>query len=146
MKLNLACCLIGVCFVGCTPSQPAGKKTNATGNSAAQPHEHESVTSLPIAMKQLSAHVQTIAKAFEEKKPDDAHDALHDIGYLLKSIPALAKDMSDDKKSAVMKSVGELKESFDALDDMLHGGPETPYSKVEERITTAMANLRTAIE
>ena len=146
MKLNFACCMIGVCLVGCTPSQPAGNKTNTAGNGPAQPHEHESVTSLPAAMKQLNTHVETIAKAFSEKKPDDAHDALHDIGFLLESIPALAKDMSDEKKSAVKKSVDELKESFDALDETLHGGPETPYSKVEERITAAMAGLRTAIE
>ena len=141
MKMQFACFLIGVCLIGCTPSQPAAKKT-----TTAQPHEHKTVTSLPAAMKQLSTHVETIAKAFSEKKPDDAHDALHDIGYLLESIPELAKDMSDEKKSAVMKSVDELKENFDALDETLHGGPETPYSKVEERITAAMAGLRTAIE
>ena len=141
MKMQFACFLIGVCLVGCTPSQPATTKA-----TTAQPHVHETVTSLPAAMKQLNTHVETIAKAFSEKKPDDAHDALHDIGFLLESIPALAKDMSDEKKSAVKKSVDELKESFDALDETLHGGPETPYSKVEERITAAMAGLRTAIE
>lgn len=146
MKLNLAYCLIGVCFVGCTPSQPSGKKTNTVGNGTAQPVEQESVTSLPVAMKQLNTHLATVAKAFSEKKPNDAHDALHDIKNLLESIPALAKDLPDEKKSAVMKSVDELKESIDAVDETLHGGTETPYSKVEERIMAAMAGLRTAIE
>ena len=128
-------------MVGCTPSQPAGKTATTV-----QPQGKETVTTLPAAMKQLSAHVETIAKAFSEKKPDDAHGALHDIEYLLESMPGLTKDMPEEKQSAVKKSVAELKESFDALDETLHGGPETPYSKVEERITTAMAGLRTAIE
>ena len=141
MKLNFACCLIGVCLVGCTPSQPAAKTA-----TTAQPHEHETATSLPAAIKQLNTHLETVAKAFSEKKPDDAHDALHDIGFLLKSIPALAKELPDERKSAVKKSVDELKEGIDALDETLHGGPETPYSKVEERIAAAMAGLRTATE
>ena len=145
MKLNLTYyCLIWVCIVGCTPSQPAGIKTNMAGNGTALPHAK--VTNMPAAMIQLNTYVETIAKAFSEKKPDDAHNALHDIDNLFKSIPALIKDMPDEKKSAVMKSVDELKGSFDALDDTLHGGTETSYSKVEERITTAMAGLRTAME
>ena len=143
MKLKLACCLIGGCFVGCTPSQPAGKQSMTVGSGTAH---LETAATLPTAMKQLHAHVETIAKAFAEKKPDDAHDALHDINLLFKSIPALAKALPDEKKADIKKAVDELKESFDALDETLHGGPETPYSKVEERIATAMSSLRAASE
>ncbi len=141
MKLNFACCLIGLFVIGCTPSQPIEKKTTTV-----QSQEHATATTLPAAMKQLNANVETIVKAFTEKKPDDAHNALHDIDHLFVSIPALAKDMSEEKQSVIKKSVDELKESFGALDETLHGGPETPYTKVEERITAAMAGLRKAIE
>ena len=97
-------------------------------------------------MKQLNEHAETISKAFLAKTPDDAHDGLHKVGDLLMSIPALASHLSEEKQSVVKKSAKELFECFGALDETMHGGPDTPFSKVADRITAAMAELKTASE
>lgn len=146
MKLRLAYCVIGVCLVGCTPSQPSTKSSGSTGKGAAHSHEHAAPATLPEALKQLSAHAETIGKAFLAETPNDAHDSLHDVGYVLESFPILAKDLSDEKKAAIKKSADELFECFGALDETMHGGIETPYSKVGERIKTALSSLKSAIE
>jgi hypothetical protein len=140
MKLKLACFLIGICLLGCEPK----KKESSMGGRA--PEEHVHATTLPGAIKELDEHVATITKAFTSSKPDDAHDALHDVGHVLESIPGLAKSLTDVKKAAIKKSVDELFACFGALDETMHGGPETPFSKVGERITAAMSELRTATE
>ncbi len=146
MKLRLAYCVIGVCLVGCTPSQPSTKSSGSTGNNAAHSHEHTAPANLPEALKQLDAHAETIGKAFVAETPNDAHDSLHDVGYVLESIPVLAKDLAEEKKAAVKKFVDELFECFNALDETMHGGIETPYSKIGERIKTALSGLKSAIE
>ena len=146
MKLRIATCLIAVCLLGCEPKPPNVKVggPNTTGNAHA--HEHDAPTTLPDAVKQLATHTDTISKAFTDKKPEDAHDSLHDVGHVLEAIPGLAKDLSDEKKTAIKKSVDELFACFGALDENLHGGPETPYSKIEDRVKTAMTELKSAIE
>lgn len=146
MKLRIATCLIAVCLLGCEPKAPNVKTGGANNSANAHAHEHDAPTTLPDALKQLAKHTETISKAFTDKKPEDAHDSLHDVGHVLEAFPSLAKDLSDEKKAAVKKSVDELFACFGALDENLHGGPETPYSKIEERVTTAMTELKSAIE
>lgn len=138
MKLKLVCCLIGICLLGCEPKK---KETSMGGR---EPETHTHATTLPGAMTELEQHVATINKAFTANKPDEAHDALHDVGHVLLSMTDLSKNLPDDKKAAVKKSVDELISCFDALDQNMHGGTETPFSKVSERITVAMADLNAA--
>jgi len=140
MKLQLVCCVVVICLLGCEPK----KKESSMGGKAPDTHVH--ATTLPGAMKELDEQIATITKAFTASKPDDAHGALHDVDHVLESIPKLAKDLSDDKKAAIKKSVDELSTCFHMLDETMHGGPETSFDKVGERITTAMAELRTATE
>ena len=146
MKLRIATCLIAVCLLGCEPKSPNVKVGGPNTTGTAHAHEHDAPTTLPDAVKQLATHTDTISKAFTDKKPEDAHDSLHDVGHVLEAIPGLAKDLSDEKKTAIKKSVDELFACFGALDENLHGGPETPYSKIEDRVKTAMTELKSAIE
>ncbi len=139
MKLKLACCLIGICLLGCEPKKP---ETKSMGGRAPETHTH--ATTLPGAMKELEEHIATITKAFTASKPDDAHDALHDVGHVLIGLPDLAKSLPEEKKAAVKKAADELTSCFSALDETMHGGPETPFTKVGERITAAMAELAAA--
>ena len=134
MKLKLAFCLIGICLLGCEPK----KTTPAAGKT---PAAHSHAATLPEAIKELNEHVGTITKAFAAQKPNDAHDALHDVGHVLEELTGLAKGFPDEKKAAVKKVVDELTSCFLALDDTLHGGPETAFDKVGDRITAAMADL-----
>jgi hypothetical protein len=140
MKLKLACCLIGICFLGCET-----KKVPVVGGREA-PHAHQHASTLPEAITELSGYVETVGKAFTSNKPNDAHDALHDVGHVLESLTDLSKGLSDEKKAAVGKAAKELMECFGALDETMHGGPETPYTKVGDRITAAMASLKQASE
>ena len=146
MRLRIAYCVIGVCLVGCTPSQPNTKTPGSAVKNEVHSHEHNAPSSLPEAVKQLNAHVETISKAFAGGTPNDAHDSLHDVEYVLESILDLAKDLSDEKKTKIKKSLYELRECFAALDETMHGGQETPYSKVGETIKTALSSLKSAIE
>ena len=143
MKLKFAFCVvgIGICLLGCTPKEQNAKPSGKTALK-----QEDGPKSLPAALKQLTEHAETISKAFTSNKPDDAHHSLHDVGHLLECIPDLAKDLSDEKKEVVKKSVADLFECFGALDDAMHGGTDTPYTKVGERITAALAGLKTATE
>jgi len=146
MKLRIAGCLIGICLLGCEPKTPGGKMAGENSKGGAQAHEHDAPKSLPDAVKILAKHIETINKAFNEKKPEDAHDSLHDFGHVLEATPALAKDLSDEKKAAIKKSVDELLACYNALDETLHGGPEIPFSQIEERLAAAMTDLKSSIE
>jgi hypothetical protein len=143
MKLKLAICVagIGICLLGCTPKEP---NTKPAGGTALK--QVSGPKTLAEAFQQLNGHAETISKAFTSNKPDDAHHSLHDVGHLLECMPELAKDLSDEKKELVKKSVADLFECFGALDDAMHQGTETPYSKVADRITAALASLKTATE
>lgn len=109
-----------------------------------EPEAHSHATTLPGALKELEGQVATITKAFTTGKPEEAHDALHDVGHVLIGMPDLAKSLTADKQAAVKKSVDELVSCFDALDQNMHGGTETPFTKVSERITAAMTELSAA--
>jgi len=130
--------------LGCEPKTPVTKTTGAINKGSVQAHEDPK--SLPDAIKILEKHTGTINKAFNDKKPEDAHDSLHDVGHVLEAIPALAKDLSDEKKATIKKAVDELFACFGTLDETLHGGPEAPFSKIEERIAAAMTDLKSSIE
>jgi len=143
MRLTLLCCLIATCLLGCTPTKPAVSGGKDSGHS----HEHQAPTTLAEAVKQLEEHAGTIGKAFAANKPDDAHGSLHDVRFLLTdSLPGLTKDLPEEKKVAIKNPMDELLACFSALDDAMHGGPETPYTEVGERITAATASLRSAIQ
>ena len=144
MKSKNAYWIAGICFLGCTASKPDSKLVDSKGDTAAHSHAPHSSTNLPDSIKQLSLLEETISKAFKANTPDDAHDSLHEVGHLLESISTNVSGLADEKKNAVKKSVDELFACFGALDETLHGGPETPYSKVQERIATAMSALRSA--
>jgi cytochrome c556 len=143
MKLKLAFCVVGmgICLLGCTPKERLSPPSAKTALK-----EEVGPRTLQEAMTQLNGHSETISKALTSNNPDDAHHSLHDVKNILASIPKLAQELSDDKKEAVKKSVAELRECFDALDDSHHGGPDTPYTKVGDRITAALASLKTATE
>ena len=143
MKLKFAFCVIGIgiCVLGCTPKEQNSKSTGRTALK-----QEEGPKTLPDALKRLTEHAETINKAFTSNKPDDAHHSLHDVGHLLECVPELAKDLSEEKKEVVKKSVAELFECFGALDEAMHGGTGSPYSKVADRITAAMAGLKSATE
>lgn len=146
MKLRIAGCMIGICLLGCEPKTPGTKMAVGSNKDSVQTHEHDDPKSLPDAVKILAKHVETINKAFNDKKPEDAHGSLHDFEHVLEAIPSLAKDLSDEKKATIKKSVDELLECYHALDETLHGGPETPFSKIEERLAAAMTDLKSSIE
>ena len=146
MKLKFTYWVVGICFFGCTPSEPAAKSVPTTVNAITPAEARESLSKFSEALQRLNVLAETISKAFQANTPDDAHDSLHSVGHLLESIPGLANHLSDEKKTVFKVSVDELFECYGALDETMHGGPDTPYSKVAERIRTAMAALRSASE
>jgi len=142
--LSLACGLVCIGFTGCEPKASTTPNTATTGGDHGHGHEHKAPTSLADALKEVAVHQSAIKEAFANKKPEDAHDSLHEIGHTLEAIASLAVTpaSSDADKQSVKKAVDELFECFGAMDDTLHGKTGKSYDEVAERIDAAVASIK----
>jgi hypothetical protein len=131
LVVGLVCGLMG-CGTTATSSTTAGK-------SAAD----DSPKTFAEALEQLASQKTNIQTAFEKSDPESAHDDLHTIGHVLESLPALAKKsgIAEADLPAVKEAVDALFDAFGKLDETLHGGDETPYKDVAEKIDTALSAL-----
>ena len=133
--LGLAICLAGG-LTGC------GSATTNKADTATSAAEH-SPENFSEGLQKLVSQKTRIQTAFEKSDPDSAHDDLHEIGHVLESLPALAKKsgIAEADLPAVKEAVDSLFDAFGKLDENLHGGDETPYKDVAEKIDTAIAAL-----
>ncbi|MDX1928131.1 MAG: hypothetical protein SFV81_16510 [Pirellulaceae bacterium] len=131
LVIGLACSLLG-CGVTVT-------NTKTTGASTAG----DVPQTFAEALEQLSNQKKNIQAAFEKSDPESAHDDLHTIGRLLESLPNLAtkSGIAEADLPAVKEAVDALFDAFGKLDETLHGGDETPYQDVAEKIDTALSAL-----
>ena len=136
--LSRLCLAVGLAcgFVGC------GTTANSTTSAGTSDKEHAPAT-FAEALAQLATQKTNIQGAFEKSDPESAHDDLHTIGHLLESLPALAKKsgIAEADMPAVKEAVDALFDAFGKLDETLHGGDETPYKDVSEKIDTALSAL-----
>ena len=127
-------------MVGCVPkNQEKGPVAVAVKSKTG---DHNSETTLAIALAEIDKHRVEIKEAFLKKQPEDAHDALHEVGHSLESIVGLSGAKTVEAKQSVKKAVDELFECFGALDDSLHGKTGKSYEEVGERIDAALAVLK----
>jgi hypothetical protein len=122
------------------------EKTSNHDHDHDHDHAHEEVTAKSVGevWKGIEGFAATIKKACEAGKPDDAHDALHEIGHSLEAMEGLAaKELKDDESKAVAKSALKvLFDSYDAIDQVFHGGAGKKYEDVAKDIDDSMATIR----
>jgi hypothetical protein len=90
-----------------------------------------------------------ICKAFADGTPDDAHDALHEVGHSLEELPGLAAkegDLTAEQLSAVETAVEALFDGFGELDGTLHGGGEVDIKELEEKLSQALEKLEEVVQ
>jgi len=151
MKLKCALMIVlGVAvaasMIGCEAKEQAkgavACKAEAASKGGDHDHDdHKQATSLKKALETIERYRAEIKEAFSKKQPEDAHDALHEVGHSLESITNLAGTTTTEAKQSVKKAVDELFACFGAMDDTLHGKTGKSYDEVGERIDAAMAIL-----
>ena len=115
------------------------------GSTHGHQHDDDRPTSLVAAISDIKEHGSEVSEAFQAGDPDAAHEALHELGHLLVSIPALADEsaMSSEDRSEVKRAGKQLFDAYDKLDQLMHGKKEdkkkaaATYAEIEDTIVAA---------
>lgn len=96
------------------------------------------------AWQQVEKFAGEIKKACEADKPDDAHDALHEIGHSLEAMEGwTSKELKDDTAKASAKAALKvLFDAFGAIDEGMHGGQGKKYAEVGQAIEEALSTIK----
>lgn len=109
-----------------------------------QASSEEQAASFRESVAGIEAMATTICKAFADGTPEDAHDALHEVGHSLEKLPALAAKegkLTEEQMTVVNEAVEALFDGFGKLDDTLHGGEEVDIAAIEGTLTETLAKL-----
>ena len=138
-------CLVFAASGGCNSSQHASEEKNGPGHS--HEHEHEGAPkSLHAAVNQLRDMWFDISTAMDRRDPDAAHDALHDVGHVLESMPDLAAetDLPESEWNEVKAAVNKLFDAFGDIDSAFHekdGDKVAAYESAKATIDEGVATL-----
>lgn len=113
-------------------------------------HEgHHHPESLADLVGELDRLVGTVREGMEAGVSEKADSAVHEFGHLVEDVEALAKkaELPADVQEAVVKAGAALFESFDKLDQAIHGGGDVAAAWKEqgEGIDAAMKTLKDAV-
>jgi hypothetical protein len=139
-RLTVMSLLVTLC--GCQTGEPGTAKPE---DVAAETHHDTAPLNFADALKKVEEAKEKICVAFEQGTPDEAHDALHQVGHMLEDLPQLAtqgRELSTETVSAINQAVESLFDGFGKLDDTMHGGAEVELDKIKQQLTQSLANLR----
>lgn len=147
LVLAVSCGTVGL--PGCADQAGEESHSHVDGDEHGEHAEHgeHQVDSFEEAVAELSEMKTVICKAFAEQTPDDAHDALHDVGHLLESIPDLASkdlELESEAMASLDAAVEALFDGFGKLDETFHGGDEVDAEQIEKALTQAIDQLKQA--
>ncbi|MEC8556376.1 MAG: hypothetical protein VXZ82_15310 [Planctomycetota bacterium] len=151
--LSLVLCFSVAAFVGCgdaTEESNGGDNTESheghdhgDEHAHGDEHSHEPET-FAEALEEVKEMKTKICKAFSDGTPNDAHDALHDVGHALEGLSKTAgkeADVTPEQLEKVKVQVEALFEGFAKLDGVMHGGPEVKIEDLEKTLTAAITEL-----
>jgi hypothetical protein len=140
-QLCLLACLSFTLTAGCQETAPENAKVEEDHS-----HEHAHAETLAEALTELTEFHSDIAAAFTAEKPDDAHDALHDIGHVLEELTPLAKNekLPEDRVAAIETAVKTLMDGYGELDKTMHGAEGKGWSEVSTSLEDALKSIKTA--
>lgn len=147
---GLALCLVA--FGGCTPGTPAAKSPGGATSEVEHGHEHgadehddehAAPKSLADAVAQAKELDRQIADAYTAGKPDDAHDAMHEIGHLFEAMGPLidTATLSSTQVSEARAAREKLFDLFNQLDEGMHGGTVVSYADLQSEIEAGFTQL-----
>ena len=142
---NIALCLVGVSIIGCDPME---KKPKPAAGAHDHEHSHHGPESFTEAVADIEKHQKTIKEAFSNSKPEDAHDALHDIGHSIEALVELGKKQGIEAADlqTINKASEDLMMAFGAVDETLHGGKGKNYDEVAEQVDAAITSIKTFLK
>lgn len=152
---RLGCLLIAfIVLTGCGDSHDGSSHADHDhdhGHDHGHEHEHSDVIHLSFAevVEKIGTHRDAIQTAFANDKKDDAHDPLHDIGFLIERLSdaAAETDMSEEDWNAVKQAAEQLASAFGKVDGLFHDDPEgVPFSDVESDVQTALTTLQAKVD
>ncbi len=135
---------VPVALIGCTKTEsPSASSIGLPPELGEEELAHAHPETFEAAMEQLTTFKSQIQTAFEGGTPDDAHDALHEIGHVLECLPELATKVTDDadKKKAVAEATEKLFDAYEKLDKSMHGGDAIEYVSIKEDVDSAFTAL-----
>lgn len=134
--------------IGCAQKTPPSPTTAHAPEHEARPDSYAA------AVAQIREHGATIARAYSAGTPDEAHEALHEVGHLLGLLPELAGDtgMQGEDRQAVQDASRQLMEAYGKLDQLMHGAAADKsaqaadtFAGVADDITAATKTLEAKI-
>lgn len=140
IRIQFGCLLGLLCLqliAGCQTSQSTGPDGSPTEQADFQ-----------STLNQVESMKTEICKAFTDGQPDEAHDALHEVGHVLEQLPELANkaaQLSESQVAAVQQSVEQLFNGFGQMDDQLHGGDQIDVATIEKQLSQALTDLRKVV-
>lgn len=153
--------ITAVSFLGCT--SPAEQKMEGQAGKQSETHvsdqedhdhenEHEVASTAASFSKALAKIVELNAKicaSFNKGVPEDAHDALHDVGHTLERLPELAEKegkLSPEQMSKLKNGVESLMDYFGQLDATLHDDKTVDFKDLELKLTQELNHLNEVVQ
>lgn len=127
-----------VAHSGCEAPKPAA------GPGHTHDHEDLAIGNFSESVGTLRTFHDKIKTAFEAGKPDDAHDALHEIGEVLTALEKQAPDIAPDKAEGAKAAVKALFDGYTKIDKAMHEGEEVKYADLGEELSKNVAALEAA--
>ncbi len=131
-----------IVLAGCDAPKPAAttQKADDHGHS----HDEPPMANYGESVGSLRKFHDQIKTAFEAGKPEDAHDALHEIGHVLEALEKQVATLPADKQEAGKAAVKALFDGYTKIDKSMHGGDEVKYADLGEDLSKNVAALEAA--
>lgn len=132
---------------GCKPVGPDPKGVAETDHDHDHDHGHEHAETYAGALAELHELEDAVRTAFTDGNPEDAHDALHEVGHVLELVVELANSegQTPERMQAIVGAVESLFASYGAIDKGMHGDKGAAWKDVAEDVEKAMAVLQEGV-
>ncbi len=132
---------VSIHLAGCDAPKPAASTKPDAHDHA---HNEPAIANFAESVGSLRKYHDQIKTACEAGKPDDAHDALHDIAHTLEALEKQVADVPADKQEAAKAAVKALFDGYTKIDKALHDGGEVKYADLSEDLSKNVAALEAA--
>ncbi|MEM9352310.1 MAG: hypothetical protein AAGA92_04800 [Planctomycetota bacterium] len=142
-----------VCLASLAGCGTSGESDSEHSHGHEHDHDHghsHRPESLHEAVAELESLSEAIRTAIVDGDPKDAHDPLHEIGYLLEAIPDVAAetDLPEEEWNAVKAASEQLFDAFAEIDKTYHvedGDKQAVYEDVSAGVDEAIEEIRSRL-
>lgn len=144
-----------ITFTGCAEQAESEAHSHAEGDEHNEHGEHDEAghgdheaRTFEESVAELASMKDSICKAFADGTPEEAHDALHEVGHMLETLPSLASKelkLDDESMKSLDAAVEALFDGFGQLDETFHGGEEVDAEQIDKGLTQALDQRKAAV-